>query len=77
MFSLIFTYLLIILSKDCHEDFEYGGLCDETLKVDRETLLDDTFQQLRKRTCNMVALKVSVVFSVFWRMGSFLWDYLD
>ncbi|XP_029622147.1 probable E3 ubiquitin-protein ligase HERC3 isoform X2 [Salmo trutta] len=44
--------------KDCHEDSEYGWLCDETLKVDRETLLDDTFQQLRKMTCHMVALKV-------------------
>ncbi|KAM9398503.1 LOW QUALITY PROTEIN: putative E3 ubiquitin-protein ligase HERC6 [Salvelinus alpinus] len=44
--------------KDCHEDIEYGWLSDKTIKVDRETLLDDTFQQLRKMTCHMVALKV-------------------
>uniref|UniRef100_A0A4W5P1Q4 HECT-type E3 ubiquitin transferase n=1 Tax=Hucho hucho TaxID=62062 RepID=A0A4W5P1Q4_9TELE len=41
-----------------HEDSEYDGFCDQTLKVDRETLLEDTFQQLRKMSCHMVALKV-------------------
>ncbi|XP_036810126.1 probable E3 ubiquitin-protein ligase HERC3 isoform X2 [Oncorhynchus mykiss] len=40
------------------KDIEYGWFCDDTLKVDRETLLDDTFQHLRKTTCHMVAFKV-------------------